>query len=277
MEYNISCLNETNSSVAVLSNVTIISDVDEYIAQFMGSRYINSLSLGILTFIYCMIFLTGILGNGCTCIVIAKNKYMQTATNYYLFSLAVSDLLTLVLALPPELYSFWESYPWRFGEGFCIVKSFVSEMTAYASIIVLIWTIACLSALPYPLHARTFYAVDHPDTAQPFDKSLICNIPEYWRDRMKYVFQISTFVFFVAPMTIITVMYLLIGITLYKSENFGNPNQKNGKKKTSYVSSFGTSNKDKNKTQKNLKVPFNVTKARKGSFEDVSFNVCYIF
>lgn len=139
----------------------------------------------------------------------------------------------------------------------------LSSLSRAAKIIVLIWIIACLSALPYPLHARTFYAVHIPNTTQPIDKSLVCNIPVYWRDRMKYVFQISTFVFFVAPMTIITVMYLLIGITLYKSENFGNPNTKNGKKKTSYVSSWGTSNKDKNTTDKNLKVPFNVTKARK--------------
>lgn len=97
MELNISYLNESNLSVAVVSNMSNILDVDEYIAQLLGSRYNNSPSLGILTSVYCLIFLTGIVGNGCTCIVIAKNKYMQTATNYYLFSLAVSDLLTLIL------------------------------------------------------------------------------------------------------------------------------------------------------------------------------------
>lgn len=48
-----------------------------------------------LTFIYSVIFISGILGNVITCVVIARNKNMQTATNYYLFSLAVSDLLLL--------------------------------------------------------------------------------------------------------------------------------------------------------------------------------------
>lgn len=45
---------------------------------------------------YFIIFVTGILGNVVTCVVIAKNKTMHTATNYYLFNLAVSDFLVLI-------------------------------------------------------------------------------------------------------------------------------------------------------------------------------------
>lgn len=48
------------------------------------------------TVIYSIIFVTGLLGNIITCIVISRNKSMHTATNYYLFSLAVSDLLLLI-------------------------------------------------------------------------------------------------------------------------------------------------------------------------------------
>lgn len=49
-----------------------------------------------LTVIYVTIFVIGVLGNVVTCIVIARNKGMHTAVNYYLFSLAVSDLLLLI-------------------------------------------------------------------------------------------------------------------------------------------------------------------------------------
>lgn len=49
-----------------------------------------------ITISYCLIFLAGILGNIATCIVIAQNKSMHTATNYYLFNLAVSDVLLLI-------------------------------------------------------------------------------------------------------------------------------------------------------------------------------------
>lgn len=49
-----------------------------------------------LTIVYLVIFISGVLGNVITCIVISKNKSMHTATNYYLFSLAISDLLVLI-------------------------------------------------------------------------------------------------------------------------------------------------------------------------------------
>lgn len=38
-----------------------------------------------MTVVYVVILLSGLLGNISTCIVIARNTYMHTATNYYLF------------------------------------------------------------------------------------------------------------------------------------------------------------------------------------------------
>ena len=37
--------------------------------------------------------------------------------------------------LPPELYSIWESYPWRFGQPYCLFKTFLTEMTSSASVL----------------------------------------------------------------------------------------------------------------------------------------------
>lgn len=39
-----------------------------------------------------------------------------------------------------------------------------------------------------------------------------------FRERMKYMFQFSTFAFFVIPMVVITIMYVLIGVRLWKSQ-----------------------------------------------------------
>lgn len=49
------------------------------------------------TVCYAVIFIAGILGNLITCLVIYRNKSMHTATNYYLFNLAISDLSLLLL------------------------------------------------------------------------------------------------------------------------------------------------------------------------------------
>lgn len=51
----------------------------------------------VLIIIYATIFVLGVLGNVVTCIVIAKNRSMHTAVNFYLFSLAISDVLLLLI------------------------------------------------------------------------------------------------------------------------------------------------------------------------------------
>lgn len=50
----------------------------------------------IITIFYIFIFIAGLIGNLITCIVISKNKFMHTATNYYLFNLAISDMILLI-------------------------------------------------------------------------------------------------------------------------------------------------------------------------------------
>jgi 7 transmembrane receptor (rhodopsin family) len=88
----------------------------------LGPRRQDLVKVIPVTVIYALIFATGLVGNVSTCIVIARNRYMHTATNYCLFNLAVSDLLMLVLGLPQETYTFWSAYPWIFGETFCVLR-----------------------------------------------------------------------------------------------------------------------------------------------------------
>lgn len=86
------------------------------------------------TIVYAVIFLTGVIGNISTCIVIAKNKSMHTATNYYLFSLAVSDMLLLISGLPPEMYRIWSPDTYIFGHFICFLQGFSAETSANATV-----------------------------------------------------------------------------------------------------------------------------------------------
>jgi len=72
-------------------------DLDGFLESHLGSRSRDLLGSLSLTIVYGVIFVTGLLGNACTCVVIATTGYLHTATNFYLFSLAVSDLLTLII------------------------------------------------------------------------------------------------------------------------------------------------------------------------------------
>lgn len=133
---------------------------------------------------------------------------------------------------------------------FCLFKTFLMETTSYATVLTItgftierylaichpirgqrtcsrsravkcicsIWIISCACALPYPIHTRLFYFVTDPRDGKPVPDSLLCSIPHKWHERMRYVFQISTFAFFVLPMSVITVMYVLIGMKLRRKE-----------------------------------------------------------
>lgn len=109
-----------------------------------------------MTVVYAVILMTGVTGNICTCVVIYRNRYMHTATNYYLFSLAISDLLLLVLGLPQELYQLWYKYPYIFGESFCILRGLTSEMSTNASILTITaFTVERYLAICHPIRAHT--------------------------------------------------------------------------------------------------------------------------
>lgn len=80
------------------SNITFTDEnITEYVWNRMGQRCLSQTMVIVTVVIYSVVLFLGIVGNLLTCLVIAKNTGMHTATNYYLFSLAISDLLSLVL------------------------------------------------------------------------------------------------------------------------------------------------------------------------------------
>ncbi|EFN62034.1 Neuropeptides capa receptor [Camponotus floridanus] len=222
-----------------------------------------------ITVIYVVIFFTGVIGNIFTCVVIARNKSMHTATNYYLFSLAVSDLLLLVSGLPQEMYYIWSPFPYVFGEAFCIIQSFAAETSANATVltitaftveryvaichpfishtmsklsraikfVVVIWLLALCLAVPQAIQFGIIYEYNNDSAILD---SAICSTR--WT-LIEHAFEISTILFFVLPMTIIIVLYILIAIKLRRSNLLtatdskrhhipGGLNQDNGRGKT---------------------------------------------
>ncbi len=215
------------------------------LAAILGPRRRELYKVVPVTIIYCLIFISGIIGNVSTCIVISRNKYMQTATNYYLFNLAIADLLVLVLGLPLETYSFWSAYPWLFGETFCVIRTMAAETSTYACIltitaftveryvaichpmwaqtmsslkraikvIVLSWIVSGICSIPMVLQVGIVYVQDNK--GKDILDSALCNVDK--AKALEHAFEISTFLFFLTPMTIITVLYGLIGYAIKQS------------------------------------------------------------
>ena len=86
-----SIANDTNAF-----NATTDWNVDDYLHHNFGAKQIPMFILAPITAVYVLLFVSGVVGNGSTCIVIIRIPSMHTATNCYLFSLAVSDLTFLI-------------------------------------------------------------------------------------------------------------------------------------------------------------------------------------
>ncbi|XP_038430104.1 neuromedin-U receptor 1 [Canis lupus familiaris] len=192
---------------------------------------------------YLLIFVVGAVGNGLTCAVILRHKAMRTPTNYYLFSLAVSDLLVLLVGLPLELYEMWRNYPFLLGAGGCYFRTLLFETVCLASVLnVTALSVERYVAVVHPLQARSMMTRVHvrrvlgaiwglavlcslPNTSLhglqqlevpcrgPVPHSAVCTLV-HPRALYNLVVQITTLFFFCLPMATISVLYLLIGLRL---------------------------------------------------------------
>ncbi|KAK1801687.1 hypothetical protein P4O66_022329 [Electrophorus voltai] len=91
----------------------------------------------LVTVIYVVLFAIGCLGNSITLYTLLTKKSLQnlqSTVHYHLASLAISDLLILILSMPIELYNFiWVHYPWAFGEVVCKGYYFLRDGCSYAT------------------------------------------------------------------------------------------------------------------------------------------------
>ena len=96
--WNSSIINETVIETEFNeSNIQEEFNVSDYLAYNLGPQRLPLENLIPLTIVNTVMFITGIFGNLSVCCVILRIPSMRSATNYYLFSLAVADLSILLL------------------------------------------------------------------------------------------------------------------------------------------------------------------------------------
>ncbi|XP_059145450.1 pyrokinin-1 receptor-like [Physella acuta] len=240
---------DINARLEELYNITLspkeLSSIEKrYMPDLLGPKH-ESLTTGvIITLIYVTILITGVVGNFCTCLVIIRNKYMRTVTNYYLFNLSVSDLLLLLLGLPQEINHTWSAYPFPLGETFCRFRYWASEVSSNVSILTITaFTVERYIAICHPIKFPTYPGLSRPlrVMAAVWIISTICAIPIALQFEIHYVrwqrkiipesarcsmltsdvamtvFQVSTFLFFIIPMTLIALLYFFIALAIRRS------------------------------------------------------------
>ncbi|XP_063705793.1 pyrokinin-1 receptor-like [Culicoides brevitarsis] len=215
----------------------IISTIPELDAQPQA----DPLSVVIpITIFYAFIFVAGILGNVMTCVIIFKNKHMHTATNYYLFNLAVSDFLLLVLGLPLDLYNIWYPNSFPFNETTCIFQGLLLETVTNVTILTITsFSVERYIAICHPFRSHAMSKLSRAikfivgiwigafslATPQSFlfgildeNGSRVCTIKTSIVNG--YFFEISSFLFFIGPLLVISILYIRIGLKLKNNSIF---------------------------------------------------------
>ncbi|XP_042892291.1 neuromedin-U receptor 2-like isoform X2 [Penaeus japonicus] len=141
-------------------------DVQQFIFNTLGPQRLPYRTS--LTVVYVLIAVAGLVGNVLTCLVVLRNLSMRTSTNYYLVNLAVADIITLLFALPMEVYHMWLQYPWILGDALCRVRAIVPETLAHVSVL----TILAVSGERYvaitdPVLARTTHTLSRTARVVP--------------------------------------------------------------------------------------------------------------
>uniref|UniRef100_A0A3B4TWJ4 Growth hormone secretagogue receptor type 1 n=1 Tax=Seriola dumerili TaxID=41447 RepID=A0A3B4TWJ4_SERDU len=108
-----------------------------------------------VTVIYIPLMLFGLLGNILTILVVWLRPHMRSSTYLYLSSMAVSDLLILLL-LPLDLYKLWRPRPWLLGDLACKLTMFLSECCTFCTILhITFLSLERYMAVCWPITAKT--------------------------------------------------------------------------------------------------------------------------
>ncbi|MEQ2252624.1 hypothetical protein ILYODFUR_023684 [Ilyodon furcidens] len=107
-------------------------------------KYVN-------TIISCLIFVVGIIGNSTLLRIIYRNKCMRNGPNVLIGSLALGDLLYIIIAIPINMYKLIAE-DWPFGVYVCKLMPFIQK----ASVGITVLSLCALSIDRY--HAVTSWS-----------------------------------------------------------------------------------------------------------------------
>lgn len=123
----------------------------------------DKLSRFLVASLIIVIIIGSVCGNLLVCLAIGLNKRLRKTTNYFIFSLAISDLLTALLSMPFDVEDNFTHLGWRKGEFMCNFRVFMYLIAAPTSLLNLMAvSLDRFFAISWPLK---YYTVMKPKIA----------------------------------------------------------------------------------------------------------------
>lgn len=104
---------------------------------------------------YISIFLVALFGNGIVCYIVQSSPRLHTVTNFFIFNLAVGDILMSLFCVPFSFVSILLLHYWPFGSVMCHLVNYSQAV----SVLVSAYTLVAISvdryiAIMWPLRPR---------------------------------------------------------------------------------------------------------------------------
>jgi len=228
-----------NSSPAYVNNCTACSN--ESISGFTHTPegYIVPL-------VFAYIFIVGVVGNGTLIFIVFRNKNMRNVPNIFIVSLAVGDLLLILVSVPFSAI-IYTLISWPFGNVLCKFNHFLQALSLGVSVFTLtalsvdryvaivdpmkrhrtssmavtlgiaagIWILSAALAI-----VEVFAAHSRKIDYGPNNSVYICEIhPESWGAWYPKVHVVVRFViYFAIPIIIIGALYIMMALILVSSQ-----------------------------------------------------------
>uniref|UniRef100_A0A1B6KQU8 G-protein coupled receptors family 1 profile domain-containing protein n=1 Tax=Graphocephala atropunctata TaxID=36148 RepID=A0A1B6KQU8_9HEMI len=203
----------------------------------LASAYFHAL----VYVLYCAIFLFALSGNGLVCYVVYSSPRMRTVTNLFIVNLAVGDILMTVFCVPFTFVTTLLLQYWPFGRFMCSTVSYSQAISVFVSaytlvaisidrfmaimwplkprmgkrqakvIILIVWLVALLTALPIPLVSRVGYPSHWHHTC---DKGICHEIWENEEHRTIYS-MVLLILQYVIPLMVLILTYSCIAVVVW--------------------------------------------------------------
>lgn len=104
---------------------------------------------------YISIFVVALFGNGIVCYIVQSSPRLHTVTNFFIFNLAVGDILMSLFCVPFSFVSILLLHYWPFGSVMCHLVNYSQAV----SVLVSAYTLVAISvdryiAIMWPLRPR---------------------------------------------------------------------------------------------------------------------------
>ncbi|XP_061391414.1 neuropeptide CCHamide-2 receptor [Musca vetustissima] len=239
----------SSSTTSLADNVTRIALLgNDAAANDSANSFVPSIQRPetiVVAILFTLIFIVGVLGNGTLVIIFFRHRSMRNIPNTYILSLALADLLVIIVCVPLAILVYTQD-SWTFGKSMCQITEFFKDVSIGVSVFTLtalsgerycaivnplrklqtkpltvitatmIWLLAIIFATPSLVMSTLQYIEINTNltiiVCSPFGEERP-NLEVYTR----YVVVTKAFVYYILPLFIIGVLYLMMAQRLHVS------------------------------------------------------------